>query len=76
MLLLVLLDNDDNYIYFFGFAVSTILLSLVTRLTVVANVQAITLLNFAQFKFLSDYLKKILRITTNCTMQLSSSCQL
>ena len=33
--LLVLLDGDDNYILF-GFAVTTILLSLVTRLTIVA----------------------------------------
>jgi len=35
--LLVLLDGDDNYILF-GFAVTTILLSLVTWLTVVANI--------------------------------------
>jgi len=43
--LLVLLDGDNNYILF-GFAVATILLSLATRLKVVANIQVIDLLNF------------------------------
>jgi len=43
--LLVLLDGDDNYILF-GFAFTTILLSLVTRLTIIANIQVITLLDF------------------------------
>ena len=43
--LLVLLDGDDSYIRF-GFAVTKILFSLVTRLTIIANIQVITLLDF------------------------------
>jgi len=43
--LLVLLDGDDSYTLF-GFVVAIILLSLATRLTVVANNQDIALLKF------------------------------
>ena len=41
----VLLNSDNNYILF-GFAVATILLSLVTQLTIIANIQVIALSNF------------------------------
>ena len=40
----VLLDGDDSYILF-GFAITTILLSSVTWLIIVANIQVITLLD-------------------------------
>ena len=43
--LLVLLDSDNNYILF-EFAVTKILFSLMTRLTIIANIQVITLLDF------------------------------
>ena len=41
----VLLDGDDSYILF-GFVVTKILFSLVTRPTIIANIQVITLLDF------------------------------
>ena len=53
----VLLNSDNNYILF-GFAVATILLSLVTQLTIIANIQVIALSNFVKFKFLNDHPKK------------------
>ena len=55
----IFFDGEDSYT-FFGFAVVTILFSVVTRLTVVTNIQVIVLLDFVSLKFLSDHPKKIL----------------
>ena len=41
----IFLDGDDSFILL-DFEVTTILLSLVTRLTIVANIQLIVLLDF------------------------------
>ena len=41
----VFLDGDGSYILF-GFEVTIILLSLMTRFTIVINIQVITLLDF------------------------------
>ena len=41
----ILIDGDNSYILF-DFAITTILLSLVTWLTIVVNIQIITLLDF------------------------------
>ena len=41
----VFLDGDDSFILF-DFEVTTILLFLVTQVTIVANIQVITLLDF------------------------------
>jgi len=41
----IFFDGEDSYILF-GFEVTTILLPLVTRLTIVVNIQVIALLNF------------------------------
>ena len=49
--LLVLLDGDNSYILF---CFEAILLSLVTRFTIVANIQVIALLDFVLFKFESS----------------------
>ena len=43
--LLVLFNSDNSYILF-GFAITKILLSLVTRFIIVVNIQIIPLLNF------------------------------
>ena len=43
--LLVVLDGDNSYI--FGFAVTKILFSLMNRLTIIANIQVIILLDFS-----------------------------
>ena len=42
----ILLNGNNNIYILFGFAIITILLSFVTRLTIVTNIQIIALLDF------------------------------